>query len=392
MNKFIVKEIINANIKDEIEKIGFDSAYLPKIVRKYAYKNLKIFGLTPPQASILKQSAISVGADCAVHREVITCGIEKSDCILGGSIDQLFKISQKLRAQPFGLKDLALLIEQNFDFSFSPLEMKGKTFDFNRPYIVGVLNLTQDSFSDGGEFWKFEDACKRLEEMIEEGADVIEIGAESTKPFSRPIADAVQLEKLLPVLNYIKRKQIKTPISVDTRSSVVAQKCLDAGCSMINDVSGFDFDKNMANILAEHDKPVVIQHSKGSPENMQSNPSYENLMDEIFISLKQKIEYALGTGIKKHNIIVDGGIGFGKTKAHNFELFRRIDELFSLGCPVMLGVSRKSLLDMPDETNEIKDIYTLALNSILVEKKINFLRVHNVKLHKKLLEILCGSE
>lgn len=392
MNEFVLKEIKNSDLKNELNAIGFDKSYLHKAIDKYQYKNIKIFGLTLPQANILKQTAISVGADCAIHREVITSKVEKSDCILGGSFSQLKKIAQKLRAQPFKLKTLADLIEQNLDFKLLPITIKGTTFDFKKPYIVGVLNLTPDSFSDGGEFFEFEKATEHLKELINDGADIIEIGAESTKPFSTPVSIENQLEKLLPVLNYIKEQKINIPISVDTRSAVVAQKCIDAGADIINDVSGLEYDKNMAKTAAELNVPVIMQHSKGTPENMQISPSYENLMDEIFLDLNGKIDFAIEQGIKKENIIIDAGIGFGKTDEHNFEIIKRIEELFSLDCPIMLGVSRKGLLNMPDESNQTKDIFTLALNAIVIEKKVNLIRVHNVKLHKKLIEIISSLQ
>lgn len=384
MDDFILKDV-NTDLESALEQIGFDKTYLPKAVDKFRYKNIKIFGLTIPQANILKQTAISVGADCAVHRDIITAKIEKTDCILGGSFSQLKKITQKLRKQVFRLSKLADLIDRNLDFRFKPIQIKETPFDFSRPYIVGVLNLTQNSFSDGGEFFEFDRATKHLLEMIEDGADVIELGAESTKPFSSAVSAEFQLEKLLPVLNFIKESNIRIPISIDTRSAEVAKKCIEAGADIINDVSGLEYDKNMAKILADLGVPVIIQHSKGIPENMQIEPIYENLIDELFLDLKKKTDFAVESGIKSENIIIDAGIGFGKKKEQNFEIIRRIDELFALNYPIMLGVSRKSLLGMPDATNEIKDIYTLALNAVLFEKNVNFIRVHNVKLHKELL-------
>lgn len=386
MNDFILKDV-NYDLENELEKIGFDKAYLNNAVDKFKYKNIKIFDLTVPQANILKQTAISVGADCAVHRETITAQIEKTDCILGGSFSQLKKIAQKLRKQPFKLARLADLIENNLNFRFTPIEIKNSTFDFAKPYIVGILNLTPDSFSDGGEFFEFDKAINHLQKMINDGADVIDIGAESTKPFSSPVSAETQLERLMPVLNYIKSNNIKIPISIDTRSSEVAKKCIEAGADIINDVSGLAYDSKMANVVADLDVPIIIQHSKGTPENMQIDPTYDNLIDEIFLGLKAKIDLAIQSGIKKENIIIDAGIGFGKTKEQNFQIIKRIEELFSLECPIMLGVSRKSFLDINNATNNIKDIYTLALNSIIADKKINFLRVHNVKLHKDYLTL-----
>ena len=153
-----------------------------------------------------------------------------------------------------------------------------------------------------------------------------------------------------------------------------------------------DFDDNMVKIIAQNPNvKIVIQHSQGTPQTMQVNPHYENLTDDIFKSLNNKINYAISEGIKKENIIIDAGIGFGKTREQNFEIIRRWKEFKTLGCPVMLGISRKSLLNIPNSPNEEKDIYTLALNSILISENIDYIRVHNVKIHKQLLDILYGT-
>lgn len=378
MHDFLIKEISNSDIEKELVQIGFDKTYTNKAKNKFEYKNFKIFDLNCAQANILKQTALTVGADCGTHREVITGKIEKSCVILGGSISQLQKIGQKLQFQPFGLKHLGEKLQ-----SINKLKYPKRT------QIMGVLNITTNSFSDGGDFLDFENAKKHLDQLIIDGADIIDIGAESTKPYSKPISSEEQLKRLVPILEYIKLKEIKTPISIDTRNAEVAQKCLDFGVSIINDVSGFDFDKKMADVIANNPQiKIILQHSQGTPETMQDAPHYENLMDEIFINLKTKIDFALSKGIKKENIIIDPGIGFGKTKAHNMEILKRWQELKTVGCPILIGLSRKSLLGMPEATNEEKDIYTLALDSVLITQKIDYIRVHNVKLHKTFQDML----
>ncbi len=378
MHDFLLKELTNTDIEKELEIIGFDKSYRHKAKDKFAYKNFKIFDLTVAQANIIKQTALSVGADCATHREVITGKIEKSSCILGGSISQLEKIAQKLQAQPFGLKTLGETILK-----------KCKTTSPQKTKIMGILNLTTNSFSDGGKYIELNDAICHLNQLIKDGADIIDIGAESTKPYSTEVSAEAQLEKLIPILKYIQENNIKTPISIDTRNSAVAEKCIELGVNIINDVSGLEYDEHMAEVIAKYpDVKIIIQHSQGTPETMQNSPAYENLMDEIYISLKNKIDYATSKGIKKENIIIDPGIGFGKTKDHNFEIIKRWKELRTLDCPILLGLSRKSLLDMPEATNEEKDIYTLALNSILINENIDFIRVHNVNIHKNLQNIL----
>ena len=285
MHDFTLKEITNTDITKELETVGFDKSYIFKGVEKFEYKNIKVFSLTPAQANIVKQTAISVGCDCATHREVITGKIEKSDCIVGGSISQIKKIAKKLQYQPFGLKVLGESLDNLVN-----VKKSAKT------KIVGILNLTDNSFSDGGLYNTFDKACEHLMQMIDEGADIIDIGAESTKPYSNAVGDKTQLEKLIPVIEFAKGK---IPISIDTRSAVVAEKCIQAGADIINDVSGFDYDKNMADVAARYGKKVIIQHSKGTPDIMQNAPTYSNLVDEIFFSLKQKIDFAFSKGINK---------------------------------------------------------------------------------------------
>jgi len=372
MHDFILREIKDTNVSKEIEKIGFDKSYIHKACKKFEYKNIKIYNLTPAQANIIKQTAISVGTDCATHREVITGKAEISDCILGGSVSQIKKIAEKLKFQPFGLKELG---ENIYNFVSCEIERD------NRCKIVGILNLTENSFSDGGMYNNFENAVKHLDEMIKDGANIIDIGAESTKPYSSSVPDDEQLKKLLPVIDYAKGK-IK--LSIDTRSAKVADECLKAGAAIINDVSGFDYDENIVNVIAKYNCPVVIQHSKGTPENMQDAPHYNDVIEEIYLDLKKKCDFAKSKGIE--NIILDPGIGFGKTRENNFEIIRRIEEFKGLGYPVMLGISRKSFLQIDD--NLERDIYTTAINALAIEKNIDYIRVHNVKMHKKLIDLM----
>ncbi len=378
MHDFLLKELHNTNIEKELADIGFDKTYTNKAKNKFEYKTFKIFNLTVAQANILKQTALSVGADCGTHREVITGKIEKSSCILGGSLSQLTNIVNKLQFQPFRLKNLGEQLSEQ-------LNVKNNI----KTQIMGILNITQNSFSDGGMYYRFEDSIKHLNQLIEDGADIIDIGAESTKPYSMAISAEEQLEKIEPVLKYIKENNITIPISIDTRSAKVAKRCIDFGVNIINDISGFDYDEKMVEIIAQTPSvKIIIQHSKGTPENMQNAPQYENLMDEIYINLKNKVDYAISNGINKSNIIIDPGIGFGKTKQHNLEIIKRWKELKTIGCPILIGLSRKSLLELNSADNKEKDIYTLALDSILINEDIDYIRVHNVKLHKKLQDIL----
>ena len=377
MHDFVLRELKNTEVVNELDAIGFDKSYVQRAKYKYCYKNLKIFGLNSAQANILKQTALSFGADCATNKNVITGKCEESDCILGGSVAQLTKIAVQLGLQPFGLRNLGRQIERVLSIESE-----------NLTQLMGILNLTQNSFSDGGMYENFEEAATHLVKLIEDGADMIDIGAESTRPFSEAVAVDEQLAKILPILDFVNENNIDVPISIDTRSAEVARRCLEAGATAINDVSGLDYDAEMVNVIADFECPVIIQHSKGIPETMQINPMYGNLMDEIFLDLNRRIDFAVSNGVKRDNIIVDPGIGFGKTREHNFEIIRRIEELRALECPIMLGISRKSLLNMPDADNETKDIFTAALNTLAIERKVDILRVHNVKIHRQLLNMM----
>lgn len=378
MHDFVLKELKTDDMAFELRSIGFDKTYINKAQEKYIYKNLKIFSLTIPQANILKQTSLSVGADCATHRETITAKVETSDCILGGSISQLRKIADKLKFQPFGLKELSAKIEEFI-----------KPYTFSEPKLMGILNLTDNSFSDGGLYKTPEKAYEHLLEMVNDGADIIDIGAESTKPYSEPVSTEEQLIRILPVLELVKKNNLNIPISIDTRSAAAAKECIKNGAAIINDVSGFDYDENMINVIANSEAKIIIQHSNGTPCDMQKNPAYDNLMDEIYLCLKSKVDLAISKGITKERIIIDPGIGFGKTREHNFEIIRRAEELKSLGCQVLMGISRKSLLNMPDADNYTKDIFTAALNTLALEQGIDIIRVHNVKIHKQLLDLIC---
>ena len=380
MHDFVLREIKKTNIENELKKIGFDKSYTHKAKEKFEYKNIKIYSLKPAMANIIKQTSLSVGCDCATHREVITGKIENSDCILGGSVSQIKKVAEKLKFQPFGLKKLGEELEK-----LCPPLAGGPKSVISRSgtQLVGILNLTPNSFSDGGMYNDFERAKEHLLELINDGADIVDIGAESTKPYSKAVPAKEQLEKLLPIIDFAKGK---IPLSIDTRSSEVTEECLNAGANIINDVSGFDYDEKMADIIAKYNVPVIIQHSKGTPENMQNSPVYADLMEEIFLNLRKKVDFARSKGIE--NIIIDPGIGFGKSREDNFEIIRRVEEFESLGCPIMLGISRKSLLDMQNADNFDKDIYTTAINALAIERNVDYIRVHNVKMHKKLIDLM----
>ena len=371
MRNFLLREINSNMIETELVQIGFDSSYLKKAAEKFRYKNIKVYNLSTAQANILKQTALIFGADCAVNRNVITAQIEKSDAILCGSFSQLNKIADKLKFQPF---KLGILAEEIKEF-LKPERRKTK--------ITGILNITPDSFSDGGEYLKPNDAIKRFEELILDGADMIDIGAESTRPGAEPVGFKEQIERLKPVFDFIRKEKPEIKISVDTRCAEVADYVLNNGADLINDVSGLEYDSKLTDVVSKYNAGVIIQHSKCTPSDF---PVYKNVVEEVFSSLKNKIEAAKNAGIK--DIIIDPGIGFGKSREDNLLLLDNIRAFYALECPVMVGISRKRLLGIEEENNDLKDIFTLTHSYPLIKTGVDFLRVHNVKLHKTFLNSL----
>jgi dihydropteroate synthase len=253
--------------------------------------------------------------------------------------------------------------------------------------IMGILNVTPDSFSDGGQFLNKNSAIGHALKMIEEGADIIDIGGESTKPFSSPVSLDEELSRVLPVIEDL-RKETNVCISIDTTKSEVANQALEMGASIINDVSAMEFDEKMIGIALKFDCPIVLMHMKGIPKNMQENPHYSSLISEIITYLNARIDFVLSKGIDRKKIIIDPGIGFGKSVENNFEIINNLNQFADLGYPVMLGASRKSFIGVTLDVPEDKRVEgSLAANIIGFQKGVSVFRVHDVDQTRKALTI-----
>ena len=255
-----------------------------------------------------------------------------------------------------------------------------KLFDLSqRTYLMGILNVTPDSFYDGGKFSNLDEAVKRGTKIAEEGADIIDVGGESTRPGSEPISLEEELSRVIPVIERLS-KEIEVPLSIDTYKSIVAKKALDSGASMINDISALRFDSEMKRIAAQYKIPIVLMHIKGTPKNMQDDPYYDDVMKEISSYLKESIRIARDAGIDEDNIIVDPGIGFGKRLEDNLNVLKSLSMLKILGKPILVGPSRKSfigkVLDLPPEERLEGSLGALA---VAIFNGANLVRVHDVK-------------
>jgi len=261
------------------------------------------------------------------------------------------------------------------------LAWNGYSLDFSRKtHIMGILNVTPDSFSDGGHFFEPDIAAERVLRMIGEGADIIDIGGESTRPGSDPVSPEEEIRRTVPVIEALSR-EVSVPISIDTYRASVARRALDAGASMVNDISGMRFDPAMPELISEYRVPVVIMHIKGTPKDMQVNPTYDELIPELLEYFRLCIRAARRFGISEEMIIIDPGLGFGKTFEHNLEILNNLEQFSALGRPLLLGPSRKAFLGRilggapPPERLEA----TAAAVAISVIKGADIVRVHDVK-------------
>lgn len=261
------------------------------------------------------------------------------------------------------------------------------TYDLSsRTHIMGILNVTPDSFSDGGRFYEREKAIRRGLEMIEQGADFIDVGGESTRPGSDAVPIEEELRRVIPVIEQLAEKS-STPISIDTYKSEVASHALDAGAVIVNDVRGLHFDPALVDVVSRHNASVILMHMRGTPKTMQQSPEYDNLIEEISEYLREGIQVAERKNIKQ--VFVDPGIGFGKKFEHNLEIFRKLSEFQKLGYPILIGPSRKSFLGMIlDLPTEERLEGTAAAVAVSIMHGANVVRVHDVKEIKRVARVV----
>jgi dihydropteroate synthase len=254
---------------------------------------------------------------------------------------------------------------------------------------MGILNVTPDSFSDGGEFFGAEPAVAQAGKMLDEGARMVDVGGESTRPGSEPVSPEEEVRRVMPVVCGILGSHPETIISIDTYRASTAEVALDAGAQVVNDITALRGDSKMAGVVAERGCPVVLMHMLGEPKTMQKAPRYEDVVREVRDFLAGRAEHAVRVGVEEENIILDPGIGFGKTLEHNLALLKRLDALLGLGFPVLVGASRKSFLGKIVGCDDTKDrlFGTVATSVIAYEQGAMFFRVHDVRANQEALKV-----
>ncbi len=258
----------------------------------------------------------------------------------------------------------------------------------NHPVVMGILNITPDSFSDGGQFFTSQKAVQRAIEMVEEGAEIIDVGGESSRPGAQPLNTEEEIKRVIPVIKELSKK-ISIPISVDTSKPAVAEQAIDCGAMMVNDITALRGNPQMAKLISRKQVKVILMHMQGHPQTMQKNPSYQNVVAEINDFFSERIKYAEQYNISKDKIILDPGIGFGKTLEHNLEILRHLDTFKQRGYPLCLGVSRKAfigqILDLPVQERLEGSLATAVWGAIC---GVDILRVHDVKATVRVVRVI----
>ena len=363
------------DVKKHLKELGVDSGGISILASKASHHIIYLRDLHVGAANILKQDALSVGADLAVPRGTVIAKTPIVDCILIATTSQLKKLSKKELLQPFGLKDLAKKLQEILKVK-KPSSVE----------IMGVINANDDSFFSGSRF-KGRDAVNTIEQMIEDGASIIDIGGVSSAPSSLHVDKNEELQRVKPILDAIKKEKLyeKVKFSIDSYEPEVISYALESGFKIVNDITGLANDK-VCSLCASYDATAVIMHMQGTPSTMQDNPQYENILSDVYSFLDIRIQKAESFGIS--DVIVDIGIGFGKTLEDNLILIKNLEHFLTLRKPLLVGASRKSMIDKISHSlpnDRLAGSLTLHLEAL--RNGASILRVHDVKEHVQAIKV-----
>lgn len=367
------------NITDKkaaLKALGVESGGVSIMEKKMETLSFFIKDLKTPAANILKQDALSIGADLAVPGGVILCEKPTYDCILMGTRKHMEVLSRKELAQPFGLKTVAAELKKFLAAKRYPTQ------------IMGVINANDDSFFEGSRFTSV-NAVDRCQKMIDEGAGIIDIGAVSSRPGADEVDEDEELERIKPICDVIKTQKLyeEAVFSIDSYTPSVVEYALKSGFTLINDITGAS-DEKVIKLAVKYDAKLCIMHMQGTPQTMQKDPQYEDVMVEVSDFFETRIQKCEALGLSRGNIILDVGIGFGKTLEHNLVLLKNMEHFKVFGCEVLVGASRKSMIDkiIPASTQE-RLPGTLAIHLKAVQNGASIVRCHDVKEHVQALAV-----
>jgi len=370
-----------------LKQMGLHTRGIEIISQKLSCYTIKVSQLKGSAANILKQEALSIGAECAVPYDTLKSPDDLFPVLILSDKYRLQKLIQKLKLQEFkSLKQLASKLQIISDRKY-PHDFKFHKREISSPLLMGILNATPDSFSDGGKFNEPESAREHCLSMISAGADIIDIGGESTRPGASEISIEEELSRVMPIIDSLNDQDIV--LSIDTSKAEVARQAAEKGVEIINDISGFQSDPQIADVVAKYNCHAVLMHRSAASTEMQKRTDYQDLIPEILDYLQNSIDIALRAGVSPEKIIIDPGIGFGKTAAQNLEILKNIRSFRSLGFPVLLGVSRKSVIGQVLDINSPteRDFGTITATAHAIINQVDIIRVHDVKANRQVLKM-----
>lgn len=382
----------NAEVPSIMEHYAVSHTGIELMRDRFAQRTFVVKGLSSPGANALKQHLLSLGGEAAVPKHAIAGGTEKCDILFSLRDDRFPALIERLRMQCFHLPELADQIERYRTARAPWYDFRHDRIPADRPAVMAILNVTPDSFSDGGRYATADAAVKRAEELIAQGADIIDIGGESTRPGASPVDAAEETRRVVPVITRIRSEHKKVVISIDTTKASVAAAALAAGADIINDISALTYDPRMAFVASQAAVPLILMHMQGTPRTMQQDPRYDDILAEINAYFDAVVARALDAGVKRERLLLDPGFGFGKSAAHNLTLLKHLEAFTMHRLPLLAGLSRKSFIGATTGRKDTGDRLagTLAAQTLALSKGAAILRVHDVAAARDLILMHCA--
>lgn len=369
--------------------IDVSEAEIDAMTDRFFYCTIKLEGIDTRAAKLMKTHLETLGGGLAMRKEADELTVRETDVIVTGSRHTLRLLAARLKGEPFGLDGIGEEIAACTAGGNRVMSWGNRMLDFGHTtYVMGILNCTPDSFFPASRSTTIKDALKTAHEMIEAGVNIIDVGGESTRPGSEGVTEEDEIRRVIPVIHAL-RDGSDVMISVDTRKKGVAERALDAGADIVNDISGLRHNEELARLVARRGVPVVLMHMRGTPKTMQKQVHYKNTISEILRELQASISAAMGAGIAPELIIVDPGIGFGKRIQDNLRLIRELASLKALNFPILIGLSRKSFIgEILDRPVERRLIGTITANTLAIINGANIIRVHDVAEAVEMVKII----
>ena len=379
----MILPITSCNLRYELKNIGVHQASIETFMNKSAILPLKVLKVRTPAANIIKQEMLACGGDCAIHAGCVVCAQDHSDILLLGTKKHYRLLLQKMAMMPyFGLpkirEELQLFLEK------APLKTilaDNRVLEYDHVVVMGILNITPDSFYADSRVRSIDEVINRAGQMLRDGAEILDIGGESTRPGSDSINPQEEIARIVPVVEALRKEYPQSILSIDTYHAETAEATLASGADIINDISAMEYDEKMIDVVVKNNAPVILMHMRGTPKNMQQNTEYGNVVEEVSKYLKERAEMLRGHNFPKEKIILDPGIGFAKNVDQNLKLMQGLSEMTGSDYPVLLAASRKSTIGkvLGDIPPEARLAGTIATSCQAVYAGANMVRVHDVK-------------